>query len=300
LREWRPDPVRRNILDTLERIIEDRKDLTLAAHRIARFWWQPRKYVWWRTGVPHVQDGVRLGFRMYYDKRNVVVPAAWLLARLGTDGNVASRLRDADPRSHVLATPRWLERVAAGVLRCSLQWLTDDERAAVRARQDAIYTLRQERQSRRTPPEWRLGEMHVKARGRGAVLRLSGEWAYAWDQHWPSRAEIIKGATAERKTLEERRKHRDWQAAQERALAFAPDAPDTLGWRGWRWDGHVLVSPVQGTPWHEATLRAEHWSDSAAVRGQAGIHARRMPCDWLGVDPKALPEIGSCEVHGNR
>jgi hypothetical protein len=140
--------------------------------------------------------------------------------------------------------------------------------------------------------------MHVKANGRGAILLLAGEWAYRWNQHWPSRAEIVKGAAEGRKTLEGRRKHREWRAAQERAFAFAPDAPDTLGWRGWRWDGHVLISPVQGTPWHEETLRAEHWSDSAAVRGQAGIHARRMPCDWLSVDPKAMPEIGNCDVHG--
>jgi hypothetical protein len=55
---------------------------------------------------------------------------------------------------------------------------------------------------------------------------------------------------------------------------------------------------MQRTPWREATLRAEHWSDSAALRGEAGIHARRMPCDWLRVDPKAVPEIGSCDVHG--
>jgi hypothetical protein len=86
--------------------------------------------------------------------------------------------------------------------------------------------------------------------------------------------------------------------AQDRALAFSPDAPDTLGWRGWRWDGHVLISPVQHTPWSDTTLHAEQWSDSAAVRGVAGIHARRMPCDWLRVDPKAMPEIGSCDVHG--
>jgi hypothetical protein len=142
--------------------------------------------------------------------------------------------------------------------------------------------------------------------GRGAILLLAGERAYQWYEHWPSRAEIIKGVADGRKYLEEARKRREeidrklreWQAARERALAFAPDAPDTLGWRGWRWDGHVLISPVQGTPWHEATLRAEHWSDSAAVRGEAGIHARRMPCDWLRVDPKAMPEIGSCDVHG--
>jgi hypothetical protein len=144
--------------------------------------------------------------------------------------------------------------------------------------------------------------------GRGGILLLAGERAFRWQEHWPSRAEIIKGVAEGRKWLEEtrkrreqweaqERKRREWRAALDRACAFAPDAPDTLGWRGWRWDGEVPVSPMQHTPWHEATLRAERWSDSAAVRGQAGIHARRMPCDWLRVDPKAVPEIGSCDVH---
>jgi hypothetical protein len=77
-----------------------------------------------------------------------------------------------------------------------------------------------------------------------------------------------------------------------------PAFPTTIYYAYKRWDGHVLISPVQRTPWHEATLRVEHWSDSAAVPGEAGIHARRMPCDWLRVDPKVMPEIGSCDVHG--
>ena len=39
----------------------------------------------------------------------------------------------------------------------------------------------------------------------------------------------------------------------------------------------------------------ERWSDTDAVRGEAGIHARRMPCDWrFAVSPRAMPEIGSC------
>jgi hypothetical protein len=46
LREWHPDPVRRDLLDKLERIIDDRRDLTIAARRIAMFWWQPRMHVW--------------------------------------------------------------------------------------------------------------------------------------------------------------------------------------------------------------------------------------------------------------
>ena len=62
--------------------------------------------------------------------------------------------------------------------------------------------------------------------------------------------------------------------------------------------GDVLVSPVQRTPWYEASLRAGQWSDSAAVRGVAGIHARRLPIDWRRVDPQRFPEIGYCQIHG--
>jgi hypothetical protein len=34
------------------------------------------------------------------------------------------------------------------------------------------------------------------------------------------------------------------------------------------------------------------------VRGEAGIHARRMPKDWLHFDTQWFPEIGRCDVHG--
>ena len=91
---------------------------------------------------------------------------------------------------------------------------------------------------------------------------------------------------------------RKWEEAQERAMAVDPDAPDTLGWRGWNWQEGVLVSPLQHTPWHDATLKAEQWSDEEAVRGAAGIHARRMPKDWLRFAGKWFPEIGRCDVHG--
>jgi hypothetical protein len=153
-------------------------------------------YVWWCTGVPYVQDGVRRVYRTYYDKRNVVVPAAWLLAQLGSGGNVATRMR-----------------------------------------------------------------------------------------------------RAVRKQQENARKERRWNIATKRATAPSLEAPDTLGWGGWRLKGDLLVSPVQKTPWHEVTLRAAQWSDSAAVRGMAGIHALRLPRDWRRADPGAT-EIGGCDVHG--
>jgi hypothetical protein len=120
--------------------------------------------------------------------------------------------------------------------------------------------------------------------------------------------------TAERAKREKRKQERLEEAARlararekqerERLLeaarlvsAPAPDAPDTLGWRGWRWNGQVLISPVQQIEWHDTTLRVEQWSDSTVVRGFAGIHARRLPHDWRKADP-SVTEIGCCDVHG--
>jgi hypothetical protein len=99
--------------------------------------------------------------------------------------------------------------------------------------------------------------------------------------------------------LEQKRKHRARVAAHRRALAPSLDAPNTLGWRAWRWEGDVLLSPLQGTPWYEASLRADQWSDRAAVRGQAGIHALRIPSDWRSVNPRWVPEFThGWNVHG--
>jgi hypothetical protein len=47
LRNQHPDPLRRAILDTLDRVVADRTDLKIAARRAAGFWWQPPFNVWW-------------------------------------------------------------------------------------------------------------------------------------------------------------------------------------------------------------------------------------------------------------
>jgi hypothetical protein len=104
--------------------------------------------------------------------------------------------------------------------------------------------------------------------------------------------------TEETQTFIRDSRQRKWQEAQQRAMAIDPDAPDTLGWRGWHWQQGVLVSPLRRTRWHDATLKAEQWSDDQAVRCAAGIHARRLPKDWLRVDARWFPEIGRCDVHG--
>lgn len=81
--------------------------------------------------------------------------------------------------------------------------------------------------------------------------------------------------------------------------------PDTLGWRGWRWDTRrcVLVSPNQATPWPDRECRVENWSEASVVRGHAGIHACRLPRgDWRNarrpVDMLGTDVIGLVERFG--
>ena len=72
----------------------------------------------------------------------------------------------------------------------------------------------------------------------------------------------------------------EWQAR--RRSMPDPRAPDTLGWRIWHWNENskLIFSPSQGTTWFSPELRVSNWSTAAAVRGEAGIHAARMPYDW--------------------
>ena len=177
LRKQHPDPVRRAILDKLERIMFYRTDLRKAARRKAKANCHPDFPVWWSGSKPRLYTGIRLERHAYYPKRNVAVPAKWVLARLGGRGaNVAVRVRRADPLRRIFSTPGWIERVAAGDLRCHPSWLTDKQRARVAARAADI---------------------------------------------------------SHRKRLQLEKRQAEWQ----RATAPAPDAPDTLGWRGWNWNG---------------------------------------------------------------
>jgi hypothetical protein len=74
-----------------------------------------------------------------------------------------------------------------------------------------------------------------------------------------------------------------------------PEAPDTLGWRVWRWDQlrQRLVSPIRRTVWETAELRVPHWDRDDVVRGRAGIHAARMPRDWRRADITYHHELGA-------
>jgi hypothetical protein len=77
-----------------------------------------------------------------------------------------------------------------------------------------------------------------------------------------------------------------------------PLQPDTLGWRAWYWDhvNHVLISPMQRTEWPTSELRCEEWSDRGSLRGNVGIHARRMPVDWRKAGwPDFGPGEGPCD-----
>ncbi len=60
-----------------------------------------------------------------------------------------------------------------------------------------------------------------------------------------------------------------------------PSVDSTLGWRGWIWDevSETLLSPVIGTTWESAELRAEVYAPIKEIRSAAGIHAYRVPTD---------------------
>lgn len=104
---------------------------------------------------------------------------------------------------------------------------------------------------------------------------------YIWTGHRRPRLGLLRElADVRRRQIAERTRR-----MAERLESAKPDsaAPDTLGWRCWLWDSALkrLRSPHRGTVWRTACLSAEHWSDEGAVRGVSGIHARRMPQDWL-------------------
>jgi len=62
-----------------------------------------------------------------------------------------------------------------------------------------------------------------------------------------------------------------------------PKAGTELGWRVWHWDDKIkkLKSPTWGTVWHTHELRVPKWNREEVVRGKAGIHAARMPYNWI-------------------
>ena len=94
------------------------------------------------------------------------------------------------------------------------------------------------------------------------------------------------------------RRRQEQEIEERRSLTEpSPDAPDTLGWRGWIWDGSVLISPTQRTAWHDITLRAEQWAKSTVLRGKPAFTL--AGCRATGAGPiLTVTEIGRCDVHG--
>src|SRR5262249_46576430 len=145
----------------------------------------------------------------------------------------------------------------------SLSWLTPTERAVVNERAEVISELQWERRVRKPRAEMRVGDIHVGPDRIGSdqyILTLSGAPAYGvpayrWP-YFPTRLEIVTAAREKREQLKEAREQQQrWREEQTQrqakiqACAPDPDAPDTLGWRGWRFDGEVLISPTRGTRW---------------------------------------------------
>jgi hypothetical protein len=245
----------------------------------------------------------------------------------------------AKERERLRAIPRWIDRIAAGVLKVPA-WFAEEHAEAIDRRRREIAELRSQRRQRRLIPAPRnprvtfryrgipvvgyairdapkghrvmyvAGGGHARGRSpRDAVRRmlqarvrrlaggfllqrhhhgywfllctreLSGRRNIAVWQSRPTRKQIADAIRAYRATLPSR------------------TMPDTLGWRVWQWNGRTLVSPHQHTCWDTPELRAEHWSDESAVRGECGIHARRMPHNWrLAGWPYRGPQEGCVDA----
>jgi hypothetical protein len=258
-------------------------------------------------------------------------------------GGRAAEILHRDRRARLLAIPHWLERVAAGVLRYSMELMTEQERRSVEERRGQIEALRQSRrrlrgvvdrclrEERTTQYSYTIHGIEVVGRGKRTPWTRSVSWVIGghtyrhmtrrqavrrWLHDQRSRRRTIAPGIAlyhvcgrwEMRTTTESGMTRDYSCMwpvrpsphlcraviarwrqvdaqrRERLAAARPDpaAPTTLGWRAWIWSPsrQCLLSPHQMTEWTGPELRAEVWSDSAVIRGEAGIHARRMPVDW--------------------
>ena len=65
LRRQHLDPIRRSILDALDRVLLDRRDLLTEACSEARCW-GAQINAWWGRGKPRAYDGVRIAYQTYY------------------------------------------------------------------------------------------------------------------------------------------------------------------------------------------------------------------------------------------
>jgi hypothetical protein len=74
-----------------------------------------------------------------------------------------------------------------------------------------------------------------------------------------------------------------------------PSVETTLGWRCWIWDelSETLLSPVMGTTWETAEMRADVYDAVKDIRGQRGIHAYRVPKAWRTKESETASEMKS-------
>jgi len=230
------------ILARLQRIIEDDDGLQLAACRAAVDW-----------SYPAYRPPVRRWARPIEVIWSAPEPAIEQLRNQGlpvtTPGVIGSGYawRHRIPRHRVAVPAAWLlvRLRARGRAMANLSII-------VRELDQPILTRRRRQQQAREQQEMLR---------HAAVVRRECE--AAWEHAW-----------------------RTWRIHCDPAVVAAqpdPDAPDTLGWRIWQWDPEQqrLRSPHQRTLWHSAELRVERWDESGVLRGYEGIHARRMPRNWL-------------------
>jgi hypothetical protein len=141
------------------------------------------------------------------------------------------------------------------------------------------------------PAAWLLARLREQAKATtnlSIVVREADRAILAREQQLRKQREMIWHAAAIRRECEAawEQARRAWRIHSDPAvIATQPDpgAPDTLGWRIWHWDAErqLLRSPDQGTLWHSGELLVERWDVSSVLRGRGGIHARRMPRNWL-------------------
>jgi hypothetical protein len=229
------------ILARLKRIVEDDARLRLAARRSAVDWSYPAYRPLRRGRAAPIEVVWTAPDQAVEQLRNAGLPVT-------TPGVIDNG--HSYPWRGSLKIPRHRVAVPAAWLLARLRERARANPCNIVREADRAILARQQQLREQREKLWR-----------GAVVRR--ECAVAWEHAW-----------------------RIWRMHSDPAVVAAqpdPDAQDTLGWRIWQWDAErrLLRSPDQGTLWHSAELRVERWDESDVLRGRAGIHARRMPRNWL-------------------
>lgn len=223
-------------------------------------------------------------------------------------------------RAQTRSIPHWMERAAAGVLHYQRAWIPAPELAAIDRRRREIEELRARRREARKIIR-KLGTMHAakyihgirveatldeskrlrfhcgqagapsarkavreylrtrpRKYGHYTAQWVHTAWRLSFPDQWPPKVCEWPHRPTRKDIADAIRAHR---ASPAYAALPAVDAPDTLGWRAWYWERGHLVSPYRHTPWETPECIADAWTDDGALRGTAGIHALRLPRNWL-------------------